>query len=308
MHRGSSPRAMDLDLDGFAEDSCTGLADLDVLFAGCVDGEPSRPAEVPSPCRAAAADNLNVDSLAGDQPFDQLDALVQGQGEHANLARLCQDNGLLKRCPAGRCKSGKCLLRIASLRYDWLCVHAREAARLRAATMQKSAINMQRTHGGGEKKGAQVEEKRGNARRASSWIGDRVVDASLPFAGHDGVEEGDDRHGEYGFDDDQCGGAEAEDGLREDDEIFLYNKAVARVAREQFVVETVTHMLDPNFLADGDAVCSDAMLSVAYVSRNYLFRRPRVKNRKRRGVGGAAVDVSETPSRMEVCLPPPSSP
>ena len=253
---------LDPDLEFFSEDACDGLAGLDALVAD-VDGGPLHPARTPSPVRVGAALALDMGTLPAGDVLDGIANLVQGHGEHPDLARLCAADGLLRRCPPGRCKHGKCLVRMAALRYDWLCSHAREAARLRAATRQQSSINMERTHGGGEKTGAQVESRRRAARIASGWIGDSTVDALSPSTllgspkSTEDHEDDDPRSragdvGDYDFDSDDGGEPAADDEDNNDDEAFLYNKAVARVAREQFVLETIAHMHDPDFLHGGD--------------------------------------------------------
>ena len=215
---------------------------------------------IPTGGQAAAAMELDVGSLAadGDGPSsDWLEQLSQGVAEHPDLARLLGPTGWFKSCPSGRCShGGQCLLRMAGMRYDWLVQQVREADRLRVATRAPDTFNMGRTHGGGARTGAQVQQNRDKARVASEAIGDAAVDAA-----------------DYNFDDDdKHDDADAAEQSREDDNAFLGSKHEARVAREMFVLDLMSHMQDPDFLVTGEekGVCTDSMLAVANVSRDYM--------------------------------------
>jgi hypothetical protein len=199
----------------------------------------------------------------GNPPWEGI--LQQQRAEHADLQRLVDEHGNLWMCDPERCPHKNCLLRVYTLRYGWLLRTAREAARLRRATTTTDVINVRRQHGGGQKHGAQLASERATARDKSEMLGGGSASAvGSESATSSGADGGADR---FAFED-EPGGEDPHD-FEGDDETFLYSKAVARVAREQFVVQTIAHMHDPDFVPGG-VVCRDTMRAILYVSRDYL--------------------------------------
>ena len=238
------------------------------------DGEHAAATDLSPGLAAAATEFDDNQSAFGGPEAGFLEGLVEGIEEHPDLSRLLTPMGLFRTCPHGRCsRGGNCLLRMATLRHEWLVQQVREAGRLRAATRAQDVHNLGRTYGGGEVKGAQKKANRAAAHAGSEAIGDATVDEAA----------------DYDFDGDEEVAAPAGVESTETDSSFLGSKHEARVAREMFVMDLMAHMHDPNFLVTGDqrGVCTDSMLAVAHVSNDYMFRR--------KGKGTA----QESPSRME---------
>ena len=227
-------------------------------------------------------------------------------------------------CVPGRCKHMDCLLRAVATHHDWVVGCLEEGGRLQRACRAQDLVNTDRKHGGGKKTGAQDKATRDAARIKSTLLshdakgptevgsrtgGARGLGASsageAANAGGAAVGDGGGVHGrdadsrQYDFDDaDAAAGGGWETG---DD---LYSKGVARVAREEFILDRVSTMLSEDFVGDM-ILCSETMCAIVCCRRGYLFDRPVSKQRSTRGAkrqrtGSADVAAAELlPSRIE---------
>ena len=109
------------------------------------DGEHAAATDLSPGLAAAATEFDDNQSAFGGPEAGFLEGLVEGIEEHPDLSRLLTPMGLFRTCPHGRCsRGGNCLLRMATLRHEWLVQQVREADRLQTATRAPDMHNLGR--------------------------------------------------------------------------------------------------------------------------------------------------------------------